>query len=223
MENFPGRKLLHTFPPTLGAGCQRECFPPAVRFKVGADAELTGEREEPLAADARPQGDGKETAKLKIVAGLLGLGLDEIKRRAERARKRRILFRIGAGGVALLVSGGAVAGWMGAASFRWRLDSSEILSVETDAADICVRASNQAAARKVSEARRIELAVKCVDVLSDELDDLSRDANVSFTFIDAFKANIAILRKFQDAGKLTSQQKELLNSAAALATKLEPR
>ncbi|MFZ0210680.1 MAG: toll/interleukin-1 receptor domain-containing protein [Roseiarcus sp.] len=44
---------------------QRECFPPAVRFKVGPDAELTSEREEPLAADARPLGDGKETTKLK--------------------------------------------------------------------------------------------------------------------------------------------------------------
>jgi hypothetical protein len=198
-----------------------ECFPPGVRFKVGPDAELTGEREEPLAADARPQGDGKETTKLKVVAGMLGLGLDEIKRRAERARRRRNLFRIGAGGVALLVSGGAVAGWMGAASFSWRLNASEILSLETDAADICVRTSNEAAARNVPEARRIELAVKCVDTLSTELDGLSRDARVSLTFISAFEANIALLRKFQDVGELTPQQTELLKSAATLATRLK--
>lgn len=70
---------------------QRECFPPAVRFKVSRNAELTDEREEPIAAEARPQGDGKEIAKRKVIAGLLGLGFDEIARRAERARRRLIL------------------------------------------------------------------------------------------------------------------------------------
>src|SRR5262245_15647870 len=55
----------------------RECFPPALRFKLGPDGTLTGEREEPVAADARPQHDGKAVARLKVVAGLLGLGLDE--------------------------------------------------------------------------------------------------------------------------------------------------
>jgi hypothetical protein len=40
----------------------RECFPPALRFKVRLDGRLTEEREEPIAADARPQADGKEIA-----------------------------------------------------------------------------------------------------------------------------------------------------------------
>ena len=48
------------------------------------------EREEPIAADARPEHDGKELAKLKVVAGLLGLRLDEIVRRAQRARRKRV-------------------------------------------------------------------------------------------------------------------------------------
>ena len=65
---------------------ERECFPPAIRFKLGGDGMPADEREEPIAADARPQGDGKEIAKQKIVAGLLGLPLDQIMRRAERAR-----------------------------------------------------------------------------------------------------------------------------------------
>jgi hypothetical protein len=69
---------------------ERECFPPALRLKVGPDGALTDEREEPIAADARPKHDGKDLAKLKVVAGLLGLGLDEIVRRAERARRKRV-------------------------------------------------------------------------------------------------------------------------------------
>ena len=67
----------------------RECFPEALRFKLGPDGVLTDEREEPIAADAREQGDGKDLAKRKVVAALLGVRLDEIARRAERARKRR--------------------------------------------------------------------------------------------------------------------------------------
>src|SRR5262245_48302676 len=53
----------------------RDCFPEALRLKLGPDGDPTGEREEPIAADARPQGDGKEIAKQKVVAGLLGIGL----------------------------------------------------------------------------------------------------------------------------------------------------
>jgi tetratricopeptide (TPR) repeat protein len=76
-----------------------ECFPPALRYGIGADGTLTDQREEPIAADARPQGDGKEIAKLKLVAGLLGVSLDEIVRRAERARRQRLRNWVGALGL----------------------------------------------------------------------------------------------------------------------------
>lgn len=69
---------------------ERECFPPALRFKVRPDGTITEQRDEPIAADARPQGDGKDVARLKVVAGLLGVGLDEIVRRSERAQRRRL-------------------------------------------------------------------------------------------------------------------------------------
>jgi tetratricopeptide (TPR) repeat protein len=67
----------------------RECFPPALRNKVDADGEIAAVPEEPVAADVRVEGDGKEMARRKVIAGLLGIGLDEIVRRAERARRRR--------------------------------------------------------------------------------------------------------------------------------------
>jgi hypothetical protein len=93
----------------------RECFPPALRYKLGADGQITQEHEEPIASDARKQGDGKEIAKQKVVAGLLGLGLDEIVRRAERARKRRNRFWAALAGVFLVLavaaSGSAVYAW----------------------------------------------------------------------------------------------------------------
>lgn len=43
---------------------------------------------EPLAADATPKGDGKRNAMLKIAAGLLGVGVDDLKRRDAQRQAR---------------------------------------------------------------------------------------------------------------------------------------
>jgi tetratricopeptide (TPR) repeat protein len=69
---------------------QEECFPPALRFKLGADGALSDVRTEPIAADARPGKDGKHRAALKLVAGLLGVGFDTLKRREQQRRNRRL-------------------------------------------------------------------------------------------------------------------------------------
>ncbi|HEY0408157.1 MAG TPA: toll/interleukin-1 receptor domain-containing protein [Pyrinomonadaceae bacterium] len=70
-----------------------ECFPTAIRFRVGLDGELSEERAEPIAADARPLADGRTNALLKLLAGMLGVGYDDLKRREERRRlKRRAQF-----------------------------------------------------------------------------------------------------------------------------------
>ncbi|MEY2586057.1 MAG: eukaryotic-like serine/threonine-protein kinase, partial [Verrucomicrobiota bacterium] len=45
-----------------------ECFPPAVRFKVAPNGDLTSEATEPIAADARPGKDGKPNALLKLLS-----------------------------------------------------------------------------------------------------------------------------------------------------------
>jgi tetratricopeptide (TPR) repeat protein len=60
------------------AGNDQECFPPALRAI------------EPIAADARPNGDGKLNAKLKLLAGMLGVGFDALKQRDTRRRMRRL-------------------------------------------------------------------------------------------------------------------------------------
>jgi tetratricopeptide (TPR) repeat protein len=68
----------------------RECLPAALRFKVGPDGALTGEPEEPIAADARRQGDGKRRALQKVIAGLLGVPFDDVRKREAIADSRRI-------------------------------------------------------------------------------------------------------------------------------------
>jgi hypothetical protein len=77
-----------------------ECFPPALRFDVEPNSSITTVPAEPVAADAREVADGRELAKLKVVAGLLGVGLDEIRKRAARAARRRAMA-LGATAVAM--------------------------------------------------------------------------------------------------------------------------
>jgi tetratricopeptide (TPR) repeat protein len=68
-----------------------ECFPPALRYRMGSDGVLTDVRTEPIAADARPGKDGKSNAKLKLIAGLLGVGFDSLRRREQQRRNRQLL------------------------------------------------------------------------------------------------------------------------------------
>ncbi|MDE2149363.1 MAG: toll/interleukin-1 receptor domain-containing protein [Gammaproteobacteria bacterium] len=67
-----------------------ECFCPALRFKLDANGRPTGERTEPIAADARPSGDGKAGARLKLIAGLLDVGFDALRQRELQRRNRRM-------------------------------------------------------------------------------------------------------------------------------------
>ncbi len=76
-----------------------ECFPPALRYEVGPDGELTDERAEPIAADAREIGDGPADARLKLLAGLLGVGFDQLKRREAARRQKRLAISAGVLGV----------------------------------------------------------------------------------------------------------------------------
>jgi eukaryotic-like serine/threonine-protein kinase len=67
-----------------------ECFAPALRYRLNADGALGNERTEPIAADVRPGKDGKTNAKLKLIAGMLGIGLDTLKQRELQRRIRRM-------------------------------------------------------------------------------------------------------------------------------------
>ncbi len=89
-----------------------ECFPPSLRFTLDVDGKITDERLEVLAADAREEGDGKNLALAKVVAGLLDVSSDDVFRRAERERRRQGRVRNGVVGfIAALVLVGVFFGW----------------------------------------------------------------------------------------------------------------
>ncbi|MGD8347524.1 MAG: toll/interleukin-1 receptor domain-containing protein [Lysobacterales bacterium] len=86
--------------PLAGEG-EENCFPAALT------GSAEGARREPLAADLRRYGDGKQLALLKIIAGLLGIRLDLLRRRDAQRRLRR---RLSWGFVSIVLA--ALLGWL---------------------------------------------------------------------------------------------------------------
>jgi tetratricopeptide (TPR) repeat protein len=85
------------------------CFPPALT----APAEPGGPPLEPMAADARPQGDGRKNAMLKVAAGLLGVGFDALRQRDTRRRQRRLVgLAAGSLGIASITIVLAIYAWI---------------------------------------------------------------------------------------------------------------
>lgn len=75
----------------LAGRAVEECFPAALRFRLGHDGQLSTARTEPIAADAREGKDGKSHAKLKLIAGMLGVGFDALRQREHARRQRRLV------------------------------------------------------------------------------------------------------------------------------------
>jgi tetratricopeptide (TPR) repeat protein len=69
-----------------------ECFPPALREKFDSRGRPTGKRAEPIAADLRETGDGRQLGLLKIVAGMIGVGLDDLVQREQSRRQKRLTY-----------------------------------------------------------------------------------------------------------------------------------
>jgi len=95
-----------------GFTVEQECFPEALRYKLGGNGQLSSEPNEPIAADARVHADGKANAFLRLVAGLLGLHYDDLKRRDEaQQRKRRRVALATTGAISVTVTGLAITAW----------------------------------------------------------------------------------------------------------------
>lgn len=112
-----------------------ECFCPALRHPLGADGIEDPERfepQEPIAGDVRvkrrdPPKEASRAAldrahkdvmkqvKLKLIAGLMGVGLDELVQRDKIARRRRLLSFIG-----VTVAAVSVLMWLGVDALHQR-------------------------------------------------------------------------------------------------------
>jgi tetratricopeptide (TPR) repeat protein len=96
-----------------------ECFPPALRRKHDRRGRATGRRLEPLAADFRDS-DARRLALLKLVAGMLGVHLDELVQRHATRRHRRLAWLAAAS-----LAGMAVASSLAVTAVRSRNEARE--------------------------------------------------------------------------------------------------
>src|SRR4051812_1981921 len=63
---------------SAGVPESQECFHEAMRYRLGENDTISTDRTEPIAADARQGKDGKNNAKLKLLAGLIGVNYDDL-------------------------------------------------------------------------------------------------------------------------------------------------
>jgi tetratricopeptide (TPR) repeat protein len=89
---------------------EHECFPRALRYAFDPATGAATARAEPLGVDLRK--DGKTDALLRIAAGLLGVGFDQLKRRDLRRRQHQliVLSAVSVAGMAI-TSGLALTAW----------------------------------------------------------------------------------------------------------------
>ena len=87
-----------------------ECLPRALRYKYDRRGRATAKRAEPLAADLRGDAQSRRRGFLKLIAGMLGLGLDDLVRRDD-VRRHRHMAMVTAGSLAgmIVASGLAIA------------------------------------------------------------------------------------------------------------------
>lgn len=93
-----------------GFAPEDECFHEALRYRWSDSGEVTAIPTEPIAADAREGKDGRNNAKLKLLAGLLAVNYDDLKQR-DHERKLRRARRIGIAAFALVVVFAGLAVW----------------------------------------------------------------------------------------------------------------
>jgi hypothetical protein len=101
-------KAVHPDRPVLAVivegapGSETECFPEALRWTLGPDGALVYDATvEPLAPDLQKQ--DRHSVKLKIIAGLLGVGFDDLVRRDLR-RTRRLMAAYGSLGAVVITA-----------------------------------------------------------------------------------------------------------------------
>src|SRR5262249_513260 len=69
---------------------ETECFPPTLKFELAPDGAITDRPADLLAADMRESGDGRDLALAKVVARMLGVPTDDIRKRQVIAQGWRL-------------------------------------------------------------------------------------------------------------------------------------
>lgn len=72
-------------------GAALECFPAPLCYRLDARGGVSGERVEPVAADVRRGKDRRGEAVIRLVAGIIGVGYNDLRRRDARRKRLTVL------------------------------------------------------------------------------------------------------------------------------------
>lgn len=199
-----------------------ECFPHGLRYDSDA-AEARPVRVEPIAADIRPNGDGRPRAFLKIVAGLLGVGFDDLYQREKRRQQQRQLM-VGALAAVCLV---ALIGIYWSIARLGRSQNQirqEVVNVRQDAAVATteykdVRPKNHDAEKRIRDlAHQADNAIVLLEQSHDR-----PDAEYQAAYNRAQKAVIALVQEAKSTDEsifAAELQKPLLTRLMAAGTEM---
>ncbi len=135
-----------------------ECFPPALRLTKPQKGSKVAQRAEPLAVDLRPADCDRQQVKLRLVAAILGVGFNDLRRREDDQKRRARWAWIGGaavflpcvlmGYVAFADAGGNLPGGQ---FVRDRLDRYELSFFRSFPDENAVRASTTASRASLKE------------------------------------------------------------------------
>ncbi len=144
-----------------------ECFPPAIRFQVSEDGVVTDQEAEPLAADARPDIDTRQGALLKLIAGILGVDLDELRRREQiRQQRRRAAITIAVATAIVVLTAFSLFSWI-----MWQRAELATVAANTATTKAQVAEKRERAAKEQAIAEK-ERAEKLTDYSLDYVSEI---------------------------------------------------
>ncbi len=148
-------------------------FPPALFERLDeAGAEYLAEDHEPLAPDARPEGDGLHFTVLKLVAALTAIPLTTLtQRQAEAERRERNIARWIAGVMTVLALGVAVSAWM-----SWRASVVARMRLE-NAVEMAARRVDDAAGFQDRYGVPSKVIHELLDGAKKDFEELTQDAS----------------------------------------------
>ena len=194
-----------------------ECFPEALRYKVGPDGALTDERTEPIAADARPHGDGKDDALLKLLSGVLAVNFNDLKQREVQAARRRARIAQSIAGVMAVLALVAVgAGWVAYQNQQIAEEQRAEAVAQRQIAEAQTRRAD--AERDIAEAQRRLAESRLREALIERTSRIIADGHAAARTGAAEQAMTLALAALETARDL--QEPPLTDAAAQLAQAL---
>lgn len=196
-----------------------ECMPPALGLKDTTADGAADSSVEHVAADARVTGDGRKAALLKIIAGLIGVGLDELVQRDAQRRAMRMLGLSAVSGAGMIAMGilAFIAIEARDAEQQRRADAEDLIEfMLTDLRDRLepvgrLDALDAVGEEAISYYSKLDLADHTVDSLGrrarafhllGEVDDLRGDLQAArLAFSEAYESTAELLRRSPDSGQ----------------------